>query len=84
MLEIDDEQIEALPADGLSFPLVRLSDEIPPSELSAGGRAYRYERSYPIKGYAAVMPGYLQEQAKAGKQALIVERPDRFYVYLAT
>ena len=39
---------------------------------------------YPIKGFSAVMPKYLREQLAAGKVPLIIERPDRFYVYFAT
>ena len=76
--------MEAFPADGFFVPLIRMtSGPLPSAAIKVGDREYRYARSYPIKGYSAVMPGYLKEQAAAGKKPLLVERPDRLYVYFA-
>jgi hypothetical protein len=83
MLELDEDLIEAFPLDGLQAPLIKLSlePEPPDSQILVGDRAYQYDRSYPIKGYSAVMPGYLREQMSAGKRPLIIERATRYYVY---
>jgi hypothetical protein len=82
VLEFDDDVIEAFPVDGISVPLVRMTTgSIPTVQIRVDGRDYQYERSYPIKGHSAVMPPYIKEQAAAGKKPLLIERPDRFYVY---
>jgi hypothetical protein len=82
VLEFDDDAIEAFPVDGISVPLVRMTaGSIPTVQIRVDGRDYQYERSYPIKGHSAVMPPYIKEQAAAGKKPLLIERPDRFYVY---
>lgn len=82
MLELDDALLEPFPADGLMVPLIRMTTgSLPSVEIRVGDQAYRYDRSYPIKGHSAVMPRYLREQLAAGKRPLLIERPDRFYVY---
>ena len=84
--EFEDAEMEPLPIDaGLVVPVIRLtlSGMPPDTAIKVGGQEYVYDRSYPIKGYSAVLPGYLKEQMAAGKRPLLVERPDRFYVYLA-
>lgn len=70
--------------DGIVVPWIKLTEPEPPDvELKVGEQEYRYARSYPITGHSAVLPGYLREQMTAGKKPLLVERPDRLYVYLA-
>lgn len=84
MQEYDDADLEIYVQDSLRLPLLRLTTGGPPHvEIRVGDQGYRYERSYPIKGHSAVMPQYLREQSSAGKRPLIVERPDRYYVYFA-
>ena len=85
MREFEDALLEPFATDGVLVPLLRLTaeEEPPDSQIKVGDQPYQYERSYPIKGHSAVMPGYLREQLAAGKKPLIVERPTRFYVYLA-
>jgi hypothetical protein len=84
VLEFDDAELEPFPADGLLVPLIRMTTGGPPSiSVKVADQSYNYDRSYPIKGHSAVMPGYLKEQVAAGKRPLLIERPDRFYVYFA-
>jgi hypothetical protein len=84
MQEIDDALLETYEEAGLLLPALRLTGGGPPQvELLVGGQLYRYQRSFPIKGHSAVMPAYLREQLNDGKKPLVVERPDRFYVYLS-
>lgn len=85
MLEVEDTSLEPFPMDGIVVPVVRMTgDDLVAVELLVGDQPYHYDRSYPIKGHSAVLPGYLREQMAAGKKPLLVERPDRFYVYFAT
>ncbi len=84
MLEFDDRALETYREAGVSAPLLRLNRvDLPPVEIKVGEQEYRYDRSYPIKGHGAVMPGYLQECVEQGKQPLVIERIQRYYVYLA-
>ncbi|HLF72692.1 MAG TPA: hypothetical protein VI759_11135 [Dehalococcoidia bacterium] len=79
-----EEDLELFAEDGIVVPWIQLTEPEPPEvELKVGEQAYRYACSYPIKGHSAVLPGYLREQMATGKQPLLIERPDRFYVYLA-
>jgi hypothetical protein len=85
MQELDEELLEPFPIDGLQAPLIKLTLEPDPphAQVVVGKLAYQYDCSYPIKGYSAVMPGYIKEQMAAGKLPLILERASRYYVYFA-
>jgi hypothetical protein len=84
VLELEDTLLEPFPMDGLVVPVIRMTtDALPEVNLLVGDQAYRYDRSYPIKGYSAVLPRYLSEQVATGKKPLLIERPDRLYVYFA-
>lgn len=82
MLELDETQLESLPLDGMEVPRIRLYGPPPYTEATLGGREYRYERSFPVKGHGANLPNFIREQVDAGKTPLILERANRFYVYL--
>jgi hypothetical protein len=85
VIEFANDDLETFPVDGLMVPLVRMtSGPIPTVQVRVDGRDYQYDRSYPIKGYAAIMPSYLKEQVAGGKRALLIERPDRFYLYFGS
>ncbi len=84
MIELEDKLMDAFEIEGLTVPLVKLEAGLPDVEIRVGEQIFKYDRSYPIKGHSAVMPHYLREQISGGKKPLLVERPDRFYVYLAT
>lgn len=84
-MEINESQLDPLPLDGLEVPRLRLHAGPPPaSAIKFGAHEYHYDRSYPIKGHGANLPRYLREQMNAGKKPLVVERVDRFYVYLTS
>jgi hypothetical protein len=84
-MEIDESLLDPLPLDGFEVARVRLHGGGPPySEVRLGGDEYRYDRSYPVKGYGANLPRYLREQMASGKKPLVIERVDRFYLYLTS
>ncbi len=85
MQQFEDVELEPLPLDGMLVPVLRLTqaDALPKTDIMVEGQEYRYDRSYPIKGHSAVLPRYLAEQMAVGKRPLLIERPDRFYVYFA-
>ena len=84
MQEYDDRLLEPFDVGGLVVPLLRLmTADVPAVDIKVGGQEFRYDRSYPVKGYGAVLPKYLAEQVAAGKRPLLIERPERYYVYWA-
>ena len=85
MLQFEDSDVEGFPVDSLTLPRIRMTtaDMPPDAEIRVGEHLYAYERSIPIKGHSAHLPRYLNEQIADGKQPLIIERSDRFYVYFA-
>ena len=84
MAEFADARIETYSIEGVYVPVIKqtMGEGPPKIEISVEGKTYHYDRSYPIKGHSALLPGYLREQLNAGKEPLLIERPDRFYVYL--
>jgi hypothetical protein len=82
MQEFDDRELEPFAVDNLTLPLLRLNDiDLPETLIKVGDQEYQYDRSYPFKGYGAIMPGYVIEQMNAGRKPLVVERLDRYYLY---
>ena len=82
MLELDELEIETLPLDGIEVPRIRFYGAPPYTQARLGEREYRYERSFPVKGHGAKLPNFLREQMAAGKSPLLLERDERFYLYL--
>ena len=66
------------------IPRIRLTlgEPTPFHQVRVGTQAYEYDKSYPIKGYSAMLPRYVREQMGAGREPLVIERPTRFLVYL--
>ena len=82
--ELDDVDLEPLVLDGLEVSRVLRHEGPPPyTTLRFDGREYQYERSFPIRGYGANLPDFLRERMAEGKVPLLIERTDRFYVYLS-
>jgi len=80
--EFEDAQLEPFRLDNMIVPLIRLTSGPPPrANLIVDGDAFAYDRSFPIKGHSAVMPGYVRSLLAENKTPLVIERLDRFYVY---
>ena len=82
MLELDEANLETLELDGLEVPRIHLYGPPPYYAAQLGDQEYRYAKSFPIKGHGASLPQFLREQIGEGKKPLLIERTDRFYVYL--
>ena len=83
-LEIDSADVGGLDLEGGTVPYIDLNGyPTPHAKLRAGGTEYAYERSFPIAGHSALMPGAVAELEAAGKRVLIAERSERYYVYVA-
>ncbi len=83
MLELDDSLLDVLPLDGMMVPRIRMTTwGLPEVEIKVGDEEYTYQKSFPIKGHSATLPKRIAELLDAGKTPMIVERTDRFYLYL--
>jgi len=83
-LAIDPAEIGSLELEGVVLPYVDLEGApLVHSWLQLGSTEYTYVRSFPIKGHSAVMPGAMAELQSTGRQVLVAERDERYYVYLA-
>jgi hypothetical protein len=83
VLELDDLELEPLPLDGMEVPRVHVYGPPPFTQARLGEQEYRYERSFPVKGHGANLPNFIREQMDAGKKPLVLERENRFYIYLS-
>ncbi|HEX5367827.1 MAG TPA: hypothetical protein VFY10_00255, partial [Dehalococcoidia bacterium] len=61
MQELDEDRLEPMPLDGIMVPMIRMVEEDRPPyfEVKVGEQGYRYERSYPLNGFSALMPAYI-------------------------
>jgi hypothetical protein len=82
VLELDESLLEPLPLDGMEVPRIHVYGPPPYTQAMLGEQEYRYERSFPVKGHGAKLPSFIRQQMEAGKTPLIIERENRFYIYL--
>jgi hypothetical protein len=84
-LEIEPWRIGELDLGVLTVALIDLEGEpFLHTHLRVDETEYVYDRSYPVKGHSAVMPGYVGELRQKGRRVLIAERNQRYYVYVAS
>lgn len=82
-LEIASSRLGRLELEQLSVPYVNLEAEpFVRTRLRIGGAEYTYAQSYPINGHSAVMPSAIAELQAQGRQVLVAERGERYYLYL--
>ncbi len=83
-LQIDAALVGALQLEGFEVPYTHLDDEENiHTDLRVGETEYTYDRSFPTKGHSATMPAAIAELQAEGRQVLVAERSERYYVYLA-
>jgi hypothetical protein len=69
--------------DGAWVPYLDLFDaEFVPTRLKIVNDEYAFERSVPVRGHGAVLPAEIKEARGAGKKPVIVERGDRYYLFV--
>ena len=83
-LQLEGAFIGTIDLGSIELPYVDLHDApYVHHRIEVNGTEYVYDRSYPVKGGSAVMPGIVSELVGSGKQVLIGERNERYYIYLA-
>lgn len=53
-----------------------------PTRIRLGSEEYAYNSSIIILGHGAVLPRRIRDLRAAGKKPLIVEREDRYYIFV--
>jgi len=82
--EIDRALVGTLGLAAFSVPYVDLEDwPFIGSRLVLDGTEYTYNRSFNILGHSAVMPAAVAKLRAQGKNILVAQRKDRYYVYVA-
>jgi hypothetical protein len=84
MLEIDPAQLGTLDLDRMWVPYIDMNgfDSYLPTRVKVANDEYAFESSMIILGHGAVLPGRIRDLRKAGKKPMIIERNQRYYVYV--
>jgi hypothetical protein len=82
-LQLDAKDLGTLELNGSWLPYMDLTGEgFLPTHVTMSDREYAFSKSFIIRGHSAVMPQAIQELRAAGKQPLIIQRDDRYYVFV--
>lgn len=79
--EVHPESVETLATGGIELPYVEYGDLEPAVKLVLDGEDYWYYRTYPLKGYGAVLPRVIRELTAEGHRPLLARYGTRIYVY---
>jgi hypothetical protein len=84
MLEIDATLLGTLEIDNnVWVPYIDLVDaEFVPTRIRVARDEYAFKGSAPTLGYGAFLPQEVREARTAGKRPMIVERGERYYLFL--
>jgi len=83
MRELDASELGTLELNGNWLPYLDLTgDGFLPTHVLMAGSEYAYRQSFTIRGHGATMPLALAEVRQEGKRPLVVEREDRYYLFV--
>jgi hypothetical protein len=83
-MEVDASALGTLDIEAdVWVPYLDMHDaDIVPTRLKLGEHEYVWDSSMQVKGWGAVMPGKIRELREGGKEPLVVERGERYYIYV--
>lgn len=82
-MEINPADLGTLELDRQWVPYIDLADAgFMPTRLTIANEEYAFDGSYLVLGHGAVLPGRVRELRSAGKKPVVVERKDRYYVFV--
>lgn len=82
-MELDPKDLGTLDLQGAWVPYVDLHDSaFLPTRINVGADEYAYSSSMIISGHGAVLPQRIKDLRAAGKKPIILERDDRYYVFV--
>ncbi len=82
-MEIDPAQLGTLDLDDMWVPYLDMHDaDFIPSEVKMVNDEYAFKQSFNIFGHGAVMPQAIRQFRAEGKKPIVIERDNRYYVYV--
>ena len=83
-LELQPADLGSLEMEGLWVPYVDLYDEgFLPTRVRLGAEEYAFNSSQIIAGHSATMPQRIRDLRASGKKPIIIQRADRYYIFVA-
>jgi hypothetical protein len=84
VLDLDPGDLGSLELDGQWVPYVDLYDDgFLPTRVRLGAHEYAFHSSQIIRGHGATLPARIRELRAAGKKAIVIQRRDRYYVFVS-
>jgi len=80
--EVDPDLLEMLFVDGVEMPFMEFGPVEPMLRLRLDGEEYAFSRTYPRKGFGAVLGRDARQLLDEGKKLLIARFGDRHYLFL--
>ena len=82
-MDIDPRSLGTLELDGMWVPYVNMYEaDFVPTHLRVVNDQYNFRNSVPRMGHGAILPQEIRELRADGKKSIIVERGDRYYVFV--
>ncbi len=83
MVNLRNVEATEIDIEGIVLPLLNLNHaEQVEVNLRFRGRDYAFTSSVPSIGYGAILPGRVRQALEEGRRALLVDRGERYYLYL--
>ncbi|MDP2949843.1 MAG: hypothetical protein Q8P22_09940 [Chloroflexota bacterium] len=79
--ELDPALLETLYVDGVEMPFVEFGPVEPVLRLRLEGEEYDFQRSYPRKGFSAILGKDARELLKDGRKLLVARFGERLYLF---
>ena len=81
--ELDPDLLETLYVDGVEIPFMDFGPVEPVLRLRLQGEEYAFQRSYPRKGFGAVLGRDADDLLDEGKRFFIARFGDRHYLFVS-
>jgi hypothetical protein len=82
-LELQPADLGSVEMDGMWVPYINLYDDgFLPTRVRLGAQEYAFHSSQIISGHGATLPGRIRELRASGKKPLLIQRGDRYYVFV--
>jgi hypothetical protein len=83
-MALDPNQLGTLELGDQWVPYIDLHDEgFLPTRVTVGADEYAFNSSIIIFGHSATLPQKVRDLRAAGKKPIIVERDDRYYIFVS-
>jgi hypothetical protein len=81
VIEVRPENMETLSSSGLDLPYIEYGQVQPAIKLLYNGEEYWYFKTLPLKGYGAVLAGYIRPLEAEGHKPILARFFNRIYIY---